>query len=206
MSNLRSQANRNGCFIEKEKLAFTRPAALQPWESELTLCQLSLCALNFAGAETSRAYIYALVASVHNCLYAADVGLPGSVGLTVGVGNVVSEDNALTANLTLCHCYTSLRHSRLTTQVLYKNPKSQLAFNIVAQHAGKCNTLNKKSFLPFCVVNRCDPFWEKNKRYVYGICARKALSGAEGKSTLLHEKGRARAKIVYLLALSIFFC
>ena len=33
----------------------------------------------------------------------ADIGLPTSVGLTIGVRNVLSENNALTANTTFCH-------------------------------------------------------------------------------------------------------
>jgi len=45
--------------------------------------------------------------TVNYCLYLTDVGLPGSVGLTVRVGNVMSKGNALTANATLSHFDTS---------------------------------------------------------------------------------------------------
>ena len=36
-------------------------------------------------------------------LYLADVGLPSSVGFTMGVRNVLTEHNALTADTTFCH-------------------------------------------------------------------------------------------------------
>ena len=41
--------------------------------------------------------------TVNNCLYLADVRLPGSVGLTVRVGNVMTEGHALTADAALSH-------------------------------------------------------------------------------------------------------
>ena len=46
--------------------------------------------------------------TVNDCLYLADVGLPGSVGFTVRVGNGLSENNALSADAALCHIDTSL--------------------------------------------------------------------------------------------------
>ena len=36
-------------------------------------------------------------------LYFANIGLPGSVGLTVRVRNVLTENNALATDTTLCH-------------------------------------------------------------------------------------------------------
>ena len=43
------------------------------------------------------------VGSVDHSLDLSDVGLPGSVGLTIGMGNVEAENNALSADITLCH-------------------------------------------------------------------------------------------------------
>ena len=40
-------------------------------------------------------------------LYLADIGLPTSVGLAVGVRNGLTEYNALSANTTFCHIDTS---------------------------------------------------------------------------------------------------
>ena len=44
-----------------------------------------------------------LVRAVDNSLDLSYVRLPGSVGLAVRVGNVETEDNALSADITLCH-------------------------------------------------------------------------------------------------------
>ena len=46
--------------------------------------------------------------TVNNCFYLADIGLPGSVGFTVRVGNCLSENNALSADAAFCHNDTSL--------------------------------------------------------------------------------------------------
>ena len=64
---------------------------------------LKLSALDLSRTKATRANVNGLVGSVDNCLDTADVCLPGSVGLTVRMGNVVSEDNALAADFTLCH-------------------------------------------------------------------------------------------------------
>ena len=62
---------------------------------------------NLAGAEATRAYVDGLVGSSNNSLYAADVGLPGTVGFAVGVRNVVSEDDSFSAQAAFCHFNTS---------------------------------------------------------------------------------------------------
>ena len=64
---------------------------------------LSLRALNLPGAQATRANVDRLARALNNSLYTADVGLPGSVALTVGVGNGVTEHNALAAHTALCH-------------------------------------------------------------------------------------------------------
>ena len=66
-----------------------------------------LSALDLSGTKATRANVNGTVSTVNNCLNLADIGLPGSVGLTVRVGNVVSEGNALTANATFSHFDTS---------------------------------------------------------------------------------------------------
>ena len=67
----------------------------------------NLRALNLTGSEATGANVNGGMRSVNDRLYLTDVGLPGSVGLTVRVGNVVSKGNALTANATLSHFDTS---------------------------------------------------------------------------------------------------
>ena len=47
--------------------------------------------------------MHGLIGTVDNSLNLSHVRLPGSVGLAVGMGHVETEDNALSANITLCH-------------------------------------------------------------------------------------------------------
>ena len=62
-----------------------------------------------AGTQAAGANAYSHVGTVNHSLNLTDVGLPGSVGLPVGVRNVVSECNTLTANTALSHCLVHLR-------------------------------------------------------------------------------------------------
>ena len=50
-----------------------------------------------------RANVNSLVSSAYDSLYSSDVGLPSSVGLSVRVGNIMTECNALAADFALCH-------------------------------------------------------------------------------------------------------
>ena len=59
-----------------------------------------------SGTQTTSAEMHGSAAAVYQYLNASDVRLPGSVGFTMRVGNVLSEDNALSANITLCHWLT----------------------------------------------------------------------------------------------------
>ena len=63
--------------------------------------------LDLSGAKATGADVYCRVGSVNNGLYLTNVRLPSSIGLTVRVGNVMSEGNALTANTALSHFDTS---------------------------------------------------------------------------------------------------
>jgi hypothetical protein len=65
--------------------------------------RLQLSALDLSRTKATGANVDGLGRTVDNGLNAADVCLPGSVGLAVRVGNVVSEDDALAADFTLCH-------------------------------------------------------------------------------------------------------
>ena len=60
-------------------------------------------ALNLPGAQATRANVDRLARALNNGLYAADVGLPGSVALTVRVRDGVTKHNALAAYTALCH-------------------------------------------------------------------------------------------------------
>ena len=58
---------------------------------------------DLAGTKAARADVDGLVRAVLHDADTADVGLPAAVGLAVGVGDVVTEGNALSADCTLCH-------------------------------------------------------------------------------------------------------
>ena len=68
---------------------------------------MALCALDLSGTKATGADANRLVATIDYCLYLADVRLPGSVGLAVGVRHVVSKGNALAADTALSHFDTS---------------------------------------------------------------------------------------------------
>ena len=71
-----------------------------------------LRALDLPGTQAAGANIHGFGRAVHNRLHPTDVGLPGSVGLAVGVGDGVTEHHAFAANITLCHLKHLLKHSR----------------------------------------------------------------------------------------------
>ena len=60
-----------------------------------------------AGAKATGANGNRLVSAVDIRAYLSEIGLPSSACLAVGVGNVVSENERLTATYTFCHIYTS---------------------------------------------------------------------------------------------------
>ena len=71
------------------------------------LCKRSffgaLCTLDLSRTKATRAIVNGVIATVNYSLYLADVRLPGSVGLTVRVRNVVTKGNALTADTAFSH-------------------------------------------------------------------------------------------------------
>ena len=73
---------------------------------------VELSALYLTGTKATGANANRLVSTVNNRLYLADIGLPGSVGLTVRVRYVVSESNTLAANATFSHFDTSKNLAR----------------------------------------------------------------------------------------------
>ena len=58
---------------------------------------------NFAGTQAPGTNIYMARRAVDHCLHALDIGLPGTIGASMGVGNLDTEGHALIAELALCH-------------------------------------------------------------------------------------------------------
>lgn len=83
-----------------------------------------LCSLHFVGAQATRTDAYRLNSSVDVSLNLSDVGLPSSVGLSVGVRYLKTESYGLTAKFTLCHFVHLLALSHFSYTVLYHQRKS----------------------------------------------------------------------------------
>ena len=81
---------------------------------------------NFARTQTSGADRNGCRSSVDNGFDSADIGLPGSVGLAVGVRDVVSEDDALSANFTFCHYRHLLSVFEYMLFLLFTKTQSEL--------------------------------------------------------------------------------
>ena len=94
---------------------------------------------NFTGTQTPGTNVHMARRTIDHSLHALDIGLPGTIGASVGVGNLDTEGHALIAELTLCHplhllavrnslAYTAsnryLSRLRRKMQALFdKNPK-----------------------------------------------------------------------------------
>ena len=81
-----------------------------------TLCtgrSESHCTSDLAGTEAAGAHIDVLGSTVNHSLNALDVGLPGTVGAAVGVGDLNTEGHALTTELTFGHIYKPPRWLKL---------------------------------------------------------------------------------------------
>ena len=61
------------------------------------------CAGNLTGTQTAGTNIDMAGRTIDDSLHALDVGLPGTIGTTVRVGNSDTERNTLVAKLALCH-------------------------------------------------------------------------------------------------------
>ena len=83
-------------FIRKYKkaaLLFATPLFMQPLH----------CTLNLVRTEASGTCVHMARSTVHNGLDPLNVGLPGTVGTSVRVGDLDTKGNALTTIITLRH-------------------------------------------------------------------------------------------------------
>ena len=71
--------------------------------SAVSLLQSVLCAVDLARTQATRTNCNGCGSTVNDCLYLTDIGLPSSVGLTVRVRYVLTENNAFSTNTALCH-------------------------------------------------------------------------------------------------------
>ena len=73
------------------------------WSEFFRFYQLSDRAGNLTGTQTAGTNIDMAGRTVNDRLDALDIGLPGTIGTTVRVGNSDTESHALVAKLALCH-------------------------------------------------------------------------------------------------------
>ena len=59
--------------------------------------------LNLVGTEASGTSVHMARSTVDNSLDTLDIGLPSTVGTSVGVGDLDTKGNALATIITLCH-------------------------------------------------------------------------------------------------------
>ena len=59
--------------------------------------------LNLVGTEASGTGVHMARSTVNNCLDPLHIGLPGTVGTSVGVGDLDTKSHALTTKITLRH-------------------------------------------------------------------------------------------------------
>lgn len=100
-------------------------------DSVAFLSGAELHALDLRGTQATGADIHALMRAVHNRFHPTDVGFPGSVGLAVRVGHIVTEHNAFAADITFCHrtylpetftprgCYLSKIYSKTKSRFIF---------------------------------------------------------------------------------------
>lgn len=61
------------------------------------------CSCNLVGTETTRTNINGFRSTIYHGFDSSDIGLPCSVGFSVGVGHIVTEHNTFSANTAFCH-------------------------------------------------------------------------------------------------------
>ena len=66
------------------------------------ICQKSDGAFNLIGTEASCTDVDMARGTVNDCFHALYIGLPSSVGASVGMGDFNAECNTLAANIALC--------------------------------------------------------------------------------------------------------
>ena len=89
----------------KQKTVLHCSTVIGRWESDSPL--------NLVRTEASGTSVHMARSTVHNGLDTLNIGLPCSVGTSVGVGNLNTKGNALTTIITLRHHCTSYQKAYL---------------------------------------------------------------------------------------------
>ena len=99
-------------------------------------------ALNLVGTQTSGTSVHMARSTVDNSLDPLHIGLPGSVGTSVGVGDLDTKGNALATIITLCHSL------HLLSEITHQNTPQNRRFDMIAEFFQKSKCFLEK-FLVF---------------------------------------------------------
>ena len=99
--------------------------------------------LNLVRTEASGTSVHMARSTVHDGLDPLDIGLPGSVGTSVGVRDLDTESNALLTVITLRHSLHLL--SEIITQILRQNKRLDMIAEICKK--SKCFFIKILTFL-----------------------------------------------------------
>ena len=109
----------------KQKTVLHCSTVIGRWESDSPL--------NLVRTEASGTSVHMARSTVHDCLDPLHIGLPGSVGTSVGVGNLNTKGNALATIITLRHSCTSYPN-----QSNYLRPNKRLDMITEIEEKSKC--------------------------------------------------------------------
>ena len=134
-----------------------------------------LCSCHFSRAQAAGAHMNRFVGSADNSPDCSYIGFPSSVGFAVRVRNVVTEDHAFSADITLSH----YRHLHIS-ELYYLDKKNSYSISI-SYSFRKSNRKSKKIY--FSDELRFPPFFLKLnlfsfpsiRRFIFSLC-RKIIS------------------------------
>jgi len=108
---------------------------------------LSDSALNLVGTEASGTSVHMARSTVDNSLDPLYIGLPSTIGTTVGVGNLNTEGYALATIITLRHNCTSNPH-----EMAHQNHAPKQALRYDSRHCEKKQVFFWKIFCFFKII------------------------------------------------------
>ena len=135
---MKKASGRPDAFFHHKKIARSKDRAARSL--------LLQSAGNLTGTQASGTNIYMAGRTINHCLDALDIGLPRTIGTSVGVGNLDPKGNALVAKLAFSHPLHLLAVTNI--QGLHSQ-----AFGIIADTDEKCKSYlqrKRKKFAPGC--------------------------------------------------------
>ena len=92
--------------IRKNTAEYTKNAVSTETAKKYVVFSISLRSLNKTRTQAARTNVYSAWSTIHYSLDSLYIGLKGSVAASMGVRNLDTEGNALSAYFTFCHIFT----------------------------------------------------------------------------------------------------